>query len=103
MPCVLVAAAGRLSYLREYGFKTFADVFDESYDTETDDILRIEKVTQLLKDLNNLSVTERQQIHQACLPIVEHNYNHFYRGAFSDLLWTELNQMLNEFTNQKGS
>ena len=55
------------------------------------------------KDLNNLSVTERQQIHQACLPIVEHNYNHFYRGALSDLLWTELNQMLNEFTNQKGS
>ena len=102
MPFVLVAAAGSLSYLREYGFKTFADVFDESYDLETNDIRRIEKVTQLLKDLNNLSVTERHEIHQACLPIVEHNYNHFYRGAFSDLLWTELNQMLNEFTNQKG-
>ena len=66
MPFVLVAPAGSLEYLREYGFKTFAGVFDESYDTETDDILRIEKVAQLLKDLNNLSVAERQQIHQAC-------------------------------------
>jgi hypothetical protein len=102
MPFVLVAPAGSLSYLREYGFKTFADIFDESYDLETNDILRIEKVAQLLKDLNNLSVTERQQIHQACLPIVEYNYNHFYRGAFADILWTELTQVLNEFTNQKG-
>jgi hypothetical protein len=103
MPFVLVAPAGSLSYLREYGFRTFADVFDESYDDETDDVRRIEKVTDLLKDLNNLSVSERHRIHQACLPIVEHNYNHFYSGAFADILWTELNQMLNEFTHQKGS
>ena len=99
MPFVLVAPADSLSYLREYGFKTFAGIFDESYDLETDDIRRIEKVTQLLKDLNNLSLAERHKIHQACLPIVEHNYHHFYRGAFADQLWTELNQMLNEFTN----
>jgi hypothetical protein len=98
MPFVLVAPAGSLSYLREYGFQTFADIFDESYDLETDDILRLEKVTQLLKNLNNLSVIERQQIHQACLPIVEHNYHHFYSGVFADTLWKELNTMLNEFT-----
>lgn len=97
MPFVLVAPAGSLAYLREYGFRTFADIFNESYDEETDDILRIEKVAELLKDLNNLSVTERQQIHRACLPVVKHNYNHFYRGAFADILWTELTSMLTEF------
>ena len=97
MPFVLVAPAGSLEYLREYGFRTFAGIFDEDYDNETDDIRRIEKVTRLLKDLNNLSTAERQQIHRYCLPRVEHNYNHFYRGGFGDLLWTELNQMLTEF------
>jgi len=97
MPFVLVAPAGSLAYLREYGFRTFAGIFDESYDDETDDIRRIEKVTALLKDLNNLSVAERQQIHRACLPRVEHNYNHFYSGAFTDILWQELNSMLNDF------
>jgi hypothetical protein len=90
----LVAPAGSLAYLREYGFKTFADVFDESYDLEIDDMRRIEKVTDLLKDLNNLSVAERQQIHKACLPMVEHNYNHFYSGGCTDILWTELTGML---------
>ena len=95
MPFVLVAPAGSLEYLREYGFKTFSSVFDESYDTETDDILRIEKVVKLLKDLDSLTVQERQQIHRACLPVVEHNYRHFYRGGFADILWPELVAMLN--------
>jgi hypothetical protein len=94
MPFVLVAPAGSLAYLREYGFKTFAGILDESYDVEIDDIRRIELVTQLLKDLDNLSVRERQQIHRACVPIVEHNYNHFYGGDFANILWKEMTDML---------
>jgi hypothetical protein len=97
MPFVLVAPAGSLAYLREYGFETFNGIFDESYDLETDDVKRIEAVVRLLKDLDNLSVAERNDIHQACLPIVEHNYNHFYRGGFEQILWQELQEMLNEF------
>ena len=94
MPFVLVAPAGSLQYLRDYGFQTFASVFDESYDTETDDIKRIEKVVQLLKDLDTLTLEQRQAIHKQCLPIVEHNYNHFYNGDFGQVLWTELTEML---------
>ena len=94
MPFVLVAPAGSLEYMRSYGFKTFDDIFDESYDVETDDILRVEKVTRLLKDLDNQSERERQSIHRACLPIVEHNYLHFYRGGLTNILWPELTGML---------
>jgi len=94
MPFVLVAPAGSLAYMREYGFQTFAGILDESYDEETDDIRRVERVVQLLKDLDDLSVRERQQIHRACLPRVQHNYNHFYRGGFADTLWYELGNML---------
>lgn len=95
MPFVLMAPAGSLAYMREYGFKTFADVFDESYDLETDDIRRVERVTELLKYLDSLSVRERQRIHSACLPIVEHNFDHFYNGGFTEVLWAELLGMLN--------
>ena len=94
MPFVLVAPAHSLEYMRSYGFKTFDGIFDESYDLETDDILRVEKVTQVLKDLDNLSDRERQQIHRACVPIVEHNFRHFYRGGLSHVLWAELTGML---------
>jgi len=84
-----------LEYMRSYGFKTFSSVFDEGYDCETDDIKRVERVVKLLKDLEDLSVKERWQIHQACLPIVEHNYNHFYHGGLTNILWPELLNMLN--------
>ncbi len=94
MPFVLVASAGSLEYLREYGFQTFDGILDESYDTEIDDMRRVERVTQLLRELDNLSVRERQQIHRACLPRVQHNYNHFYRGGLADTLWSELGHML---------
>jgi hypothetical protein len=94
MPFVLIAPTGSLEYMRRYGFRTFSSVFDESYDQETDDVARIERVVKLLKELDDLSVKERQQIHRACLPIVEHNYNHFYRGGLTDILWPELINML---------
>ncbi len=94
MPFVLMAPAGSLEYLRSYGFRTFGDIFDESYDEEIDDIQRVEKVVKVLKDLDNLSLNEKQSIHRACLPIVEHNYNHFYRLGFTDILWSELTNML---------
>lgn len=94
MPFVLVAPAGSLEYLREYGFKTFPDIFDESYDTETDDFIRLERVIKLLTDLEQLSPKERQHIHRACLPVVEHNYRHFYKGGFAEVLWQELVGML---------
>jgi hypothetical protein len=97
MPFVLMAPAGSLEYMREYGFQTFNDIFDESYDQEQDDILRVEKVVKLLKDLDGLSVRERQAIHCACLSAVEHNYNHFYYGGFTEVLWPEILNMLNEF------
>jgi hypothetical protein len=94
MPFVLVAPANSLEYMRSYGFRTFSDIFDESYDTETDDILRVEKVSRLLKDLDNQSERERQSIHRACLPIVEHNFRHFYMGGLTNILWPELTGML---------
>jgi hypothetical protein len=94
MPFMLLATAGSLEYLREYGFQTFASVFDESYDHETDDIRRMEMVVQQLQEIDSLSHNERMSIHRACLPIVEHNYNHFYRGGFADVLWKELTAML---------
>ena len=51
------------------------------------------KGTKLLKDLDNLSVKERQDIHRACVPIVEHNFEHFYGTGLEDILWTELMEM----------
>jgi hypothetical protein len=95
MPFVLASTAGSLRYLRSYGFKTFDSVWDESYDLETDDKLRLEKIADLLKYLDSLSTVERRRLFEDTLPIIAHNYNHFYNGEFKKILWEELSSMLN--------
>ena len=94
MPFVLTATAGSLEYLRSYGFKTFGEFWDESYDLETNDFVRAEKVAAVLKKLDMLSDAERQQLFEACWPVIEHNWNWFYQGQFESVLWAELSGML---------
>ena len=97
MPFILVAPAGSLAYLREYGFKTFSPYIDETYDTIKDDIGRIEAVTQVLSEIQARSAAEKLELWQNLLPRVEYNRNHFYRGGFEQILWQELQAMLAEF------
>jgi hypothetical protein len=94
MPFILSATAGSLAYLRSYGFQTFGDFWDESYDLETDDIVRAEKVAAVLKKLDDLSADEKQKLFQACWPVIEHNWNWFYHGELESVLWSELTDML---------
>lgn len=94
MPFVLVAAANTLEYLREYGFRTFDHIWDESYDQEIDDLRRLERVTELLKDIDQCSPTEKANIAKHCVEVTQHNWNHFYHGGFEQCLWHELQAML---------
>ena len=94
MPFIIVGTQGSLQYLRSYGFKTFGDLWDESYDDEPDDSRRIEKIAQVLK---HLEASDRQSIFESAHEIIEHNWNHFYNGGFEKILWQELQDMLNEF------
>jgi hypothetical protein len=94
MPFVMVSTAGSLEYLRSYGFRTFGDFWDESYDAITDDQLRLERIADLLKQLDSYSVSQRQQLFESMLPVIQHNFDHFYNGAFEQILWQELTGML---------
>jgi len=104
MPFVIVGTQGSLRYLRSYGFKTFGDLWDESYDDEPDDSRRIEKIAQVLKLLDGLE-EHRQDIFDSAQDIVKHNWNHFYGGGFEAILWQELQDMLNdlEFNSRSSS
>lgn len=95
MPFVLVATQGSLEYLRSYGFRTFGHIWDESYDSIQDDHERIQSVASLLQTLCDLSVEERIALYNLCKETIEHNWNHFYNGGFEQVLWSELQTMLN--------
>jgi hypothetical protein len=94
MPFVLAGTRGSLRYLRSYGFRTFGHVWDESYDYEPDDVLRMERIASLIVSLDELPRSAKQELFVECMETVEHNYRHFYDGTFERILWRELTDMM---------
>jgi hypothetical protein len=88
-PFMLVAAPGNLKYLRSYGFRTFGDWIDESYDEESDSTARLDKIVGEIAKLCNLSWVQLMEMYQDMLPILEHNKKHFF-GEFRHIIVNEL-------------
>lgn len=96
MPFVLVGCARNLEYLRSYGFKTFSDFWDESYDTIEDPILRMQVVTEILKDIATMSPEQQQAMLRDMCPILEHNYQLFNSPNFLQKEWEHLTKSLTD-------
>ena len=92
-PFIVQSCKHSLEYLRRYGFKTFGEFWDESYD-QADDSTRTYEIGKLLQDINNMSQKEKTQLQTAVNTTVEHNFNWFYSAEFEKLLWTELQDVM---------
>jgi len=68
---------GKLKAIRDAGYKTFSDYFDESYDDEADPDKRVEKLITTLKYLHTLD-TDKLLLNMK--PVLEHNFQHFFRS-----------------------
>jgi hypothetical protein len=97
-PFILVGAPGNLAYLKRYGFRTFDRWIDESYDTEQDHYIRIEKITFEIAKLCAMSPALLKQMHLEMQEILEYNYQHFY-GNFKNII---VDEMANNFNNILG-
>lgn len=58
-PFMLVGTAGNLAYVRTQGFETFPELWDESYDSITDWQQRINRIVELIKDVDVASFNTR--------------------------------------------
>ena len=94
MPFLLVGPAHNLAYLKSYGFKTFDQWVDESYDAIEDPVARMHAIGNTLKDLCQNSVEQLQSMLLEMQPVLEYNYNLFYSQGFLDYAWGELTQNL---------
>jgi hypothetical protein len=94
MPFILVGCANNLAYLRSYGFRTFSDFWDESYDTEFDPIKRLDAIVKILKGISSMSLSEQEAMLVEMQPILDHNYNLFNSPDFVRNEWEHLKQQL---------
>ena len=88
-PFILAATHGSLQYLRNYGFCTFGDVIDESYDLIENPLDRLKAIVLAMKQITNWTKEERQYKMRVLQEITEYNKQHFFSANF-------FNQILNE-------
>ena len=74
-PFIINGDKGSLTYLKEMGFKTFDQFWDESYDDEESDHVRITKITEVVRDICHRSNEELLTQYNDMLPILRHNYS----------------------------
>lgn len=93
-PFILASTPGSLAYLRSYGFKTFAHVWDEQYDLETDPEYRLVKITNLMRQIANWSPEVRLAKLAEAKAVAEYNRQHFFSLEFFNLIRQELKNNL---------
>lgn len=63
-PFIVLGSVGYLKRLKSYGFKTFSDFWDESYDDIKNPRKRYKKVRELILSLNEMSIEEMNELYQ---------------------------------------
>jgi len=72
-PFIIVGQYGHLEKLREWGFKTYPEFFDESYDEIDDPIDRMVFIIDEIERLCNMDKSELEKIYNSVIWKVEHN------------------------------
>lgn len=73
-PFIIVGTPQSLEFLHDLGYKTFAHVFDESYDKETVDSKRMLKILKLVEYICKLNQQELGELSLECREICNYNY-----------------------------
>lgn len=74
-PFLLLGNPNSLKYLRdEFGFKTFDFLFDESYDSDINEISRVKKVIQQLENFCSKPFEHQKQTILKNQHIIDHNF-----------------------------
>jgi hypothetical protein len=74
-PFVVLGARHLLRRLRDNGFETFGDWWDESYDDIRDPQERFAQVCAVIEDLVRRPISDIRSMYASMLPVLEHNQN----------------------------
>jgi len=72
-PFIVMGNKNYLLYLRQIGFKTFYEFWDEDYDG-VDENLRYIKILKLIDQIGSLDFTKIKRLYENMQHIIEHNY-----------------------------
>lgn len=77
-PFILVSLPGALQNLKNLGFKTFSDWWDESYDSIQDPDDRMLAIIDIIEDICTKDIIELKEMLLDMQHILNYNYKHYY-------------------------
>jgi hypothetical protein len=89
-PFILAGTHGSLEYLRSYGFKTFENVWDETYDLVEDPRDRLTQIVSLMQQIVNWDSYTKSKKMQIAQQIADYNRRWFFSQGFFDQVTGEL-------------
>ena len=95
-PFILAATHSSLTYLHRYGFKTFGDIWDETYDTIVAPGDRLQAIVKLMSEIVSWDPATRANKMLQAQAIVEFNRKHFFSLDFFNKIKKELVNNLNQ-------
>jgi len=93
-PFILVCQPHALKTLKTFGFKTFSDFWDESYDSIEDPVQRLDAICKLASSLNKKSKSEWLSMYSDMRSVLEHNYEHL-----TNTQWVNYDSVLKDLYN----
>ena len=88
-PFLLAGTAGSLDYLKSYGFESFSPWIDETYDTITNPLLRLNAIIDEMLRINSLPGNEYTQLVDETRIIAKRNQHYFFSKEFHHTLVNE--------------
>jgi glycosyltransferase involved in cell wall biosynthesis len=88
-PFILASTPGSLQYLRDYGFKTFDCLINESYDLVQDPLQRLEAIIDEMSRIKKLSKTDKLELFTKLNSIAEYNKKLFFSSAWQKTIEDE--------------
>ena len=79
-PFIFCGPPGSLALMRKDGFKTFGEFWDESYDEEWDHTKRLEKIFDLITEIDSWSMDKCKDMYNQMLETIFHNYMKIKHG-----------------------
>ena len=96
-PFIIVGPSGTLKMLKEMGFRTFNQWWDESYDNIENNIDRFVNICEVIDYINSFSLEELKIKYSEMIPILTHNIRNFKKVK---KFYQDLNKDLNKKSAQ---
>jgi hypothetical protein len=95
-PFMLAGTPGSLEYLRSYGFETFGNLIDESYDQIANSVERLQCITAEMSRISKLPQKQKLQLWQSLYEIADRNKQLFFSDAWQQQIFDEFVSNFNQ-------